>query len=136
MSVVMSSSATSPPSQLARTRLRRWRADPGRLLSTQATLLGAGLMLLISLLVAASNGPFALSWRDVLQLGTGHAGDISGAEVFWHIRAPRLAMGLLAGAALGVSGAMVQGLFRNPLADPGLIGVQAALMYMLRGKLL
>lgn len=85
----------------------------------------AGTLLFISLLVAANNGPFALGWRDVLQLGSGHAGDVLGAEVFWHIRAPRLAMGLLAGAALGVSGAMVQGLFRNPLADPGLIGVQA-----------
>lgn len=126
MSVVMSSAATSPPSPLAHTRRRRWRADPGRLLSAHATLLGAGLLLLASLMVAASNGPFALSWRDVLQLGSGTApGDVSGAEVFWHIRAPRLAMGLLAGSALGVAGAMVQGLFRNPLADPGLIGVQA-----------
>lgn len=106
-------------------RERRWRAAPGRRLSVRGTLLGAGVLLLISLLVAASNGPFALSWRDVLQRGTGDAGDISGAEVFWHIRAPRLAMGLLAGSALGVAGAMVQGLFRNPLADPGLIGVQA-----------
>ena len=49
----------------------------------------------------------------------------AGAQVFWHIRAPRLAMGLLAGAALGLSGALVQGLFRNPLADPALIGVNA-----------
>lgn len=48
-----------------------------------------------------------------------------GAEVFWHIRAPRLLMGLIAGAALGVAGAQIQGLFRNPLADPGLIGVSA-----------
>ena len=126
MSVVMSSAATSPPSPLAHTRRRQWRADPGRLLSAHVTLLGAGLLLLASLMVAASNGPFALSWRDVLQLGSGTApGDVSGAEVFWHIRAPRLAMGLLAGSALGVAGAMVQGLFRNPLADPGLIGVQA-----------
>lgn len=125
MSVVMSSAATSSTSQPARTRRGRWRADPGRLLSAQATLLGAGLLLLASLLVAASNGPFALGWRDVMQLGNGHAGDVSGAEVFWHIRAPRLAMGLLAGSALGMAGAMVQGLFRNPLADPGLIGVQA-----------
>jgi iron complex transport system permease protein len=41
------------------------------------------------------------------------------------IRLPRLATGLLVGAALAVSGAVMQGLFRNPLADPGLVGVGA-----------
>ena len=39
------------------------------------------------------------------------------------IRVPRVVLGLLAGAALAVSGAALQGLFRNPLADPALIGV-------------
>ncbi len=41
------------------------------------------------------------------------------------IRAPRTALGVLAGAALAASGAALQGLFRNPLADPALIGVSA-----------
>ena len=41
------------------------------------------------------------------------------------IRLPRAVLGLAAGAALGASGAVMQGLFRNPLADPGLIGVSA-----------
>jgi iron complex transport system permease protein len=41
------------------------------------------------------------------------------------IRLPRLAMGLLIGAALAVSGVLMQGLFRNPLADPGIVGVGA-----------
>lgn len=45
--------------------------------------------------------------------------------VLWDIRLPRLAMGLLVGAALAVSGAAMQGLFRNPLADPGIVGVGA-----------
>ncbi|MGD9864188.1 MAG: FecCD family ABC transporter permease [Pseudodonghicola sp.] len=45
--------------------------------------------------------------------------------VLWQIRLPRLATGLLVGAALAVSGAVMQGLFRNPLADPGLVGVGA-----------
>ena len=39
------------------------------------------------------------------------------------IRMPRVALGCLIGAALAVSGAVMQGLFRNPLADPGLVGV-------------
>jgi iron complex transport system permease protein len=41
------------------------------------------------------------------------------------IRLPRTLLGVLVGAALGASGATMQGLFRNPLADPGLIGVSA-----------
>ncbi|MEE2732551.1 MAG: iron chelate uptake ABC transporter family permease subunit [Pseudomonadota bacterium] len=41
------------------------------------------------------------------------------------IRLPRLVMALLVGAALALSGAAIQGLFRNPLADPGLIGVSS-----------
>lgn len=41
------------------------------------------------------------------------------------IRLPRMVMGVLVGASLAVSGAVMQGLFRNPLADPGLIGVSA-----------
>ncbi len=45
--------------------------------------------------------------------------------VLWDIRMPRLILGITVGAALAVSGAMMQGLFRNPLADPGLVGVGA-----------
>lgn len=41
------------------------------------------------------------------------------------IRLPRVLLGLLVGAALAVSGALMQGLFRNPLADPGLVGVSS-----------
>ncbi len=45
--------------------------------------------------------------------------------VLYDIRLPRTVMGMLVGAALAVSGAVMQGLFRNPLADPGLVGVSA-----------
>lgn len=44
-------------------------------------------------------------------------------SVFWAIRLPRACLAVLSGAALAVSGAALQGLFRNPLADPALIGV-------------
>lgn len=46
-----------------------------------------------------------------------------GAAVLWHIRLPRLCLAALVGAGLGASGAAMQGLFRNPLADPGLLGI-------------
>ncbi|MEY8880902.1 FecCD family ABC transporter permease [Donghicola sp. XS_ASV15] len=45
--------------------------------------------------------------------------------IIWDIRMPRVLTATLVGAALAVSGAVMQGLFRNPLADPGLIGVSA-----------
>ncbi len=44
-------------------------------------------------------------------------------HVVFDLRLPRVALGILAGAALGMAGAALQGLFRNPLADPALIGV-------------
>lgn len=114
--------------------LTRWQAPSGRWLSPSAGLALGWVLLLLSLGLAASHGAFSLGWRDMLQLGALWWQDQpatddnplwAGAQVFWHIRAPRLAMGLLAGAALGLSGALVQGLFRNPLADPGLIGVNS-----------
>ena len=45
--------------------------------------------------------------------------------IIYDIRLPRVVLGVLVGAALAVSGAVMQGLFRNPLADPGLVGVSA-----------
>ncbi|MEG6585155.1 FecCD family ABC transporter permease [Dendrosporobacter sp. 1207_IL3150] len=46
-------------------------------------------------------------------------------SVFWYIRLPRVLVGILVGAALGISGAVMQGIFSNPLADPGIIGVSS-----------
>ena len=45
--------------------------------------------------------------------------------VLWHIRLPRTLVGMMVGAGLGVSGAVLQGIFSNPLADPGIIGVSS-----------
>lgn len=45
--------------------------------------------------------------------------------VLWVIRLPRVVLAVLVGAALGLSGAAMQGLFRNPLADPSLLGISA-----------
>ena len=47
------------------------------------------------------------------------------AAVLLNIRLPRVMLGILIGAGLGVSGAAIQGLFRNPLAEPGLIGISS-----------
>ncbi len=46
--------------------------------------------------------------------------------IIWEIRMPRMILGVMVGASLGLSGAALQGLLRNPLADPGVIGVSAS----------
>ena len=45
--------------------------------------------------------------------------------VLWNIRLPRTLVGLLVGAGLAISGAVMQGIFSNPLADPGIVGVSS-----------
>lgn len=45
--------------------------------------------------------------------------------ILWHIRMPRTLVGLMTGAALAVSGSVMQGVFGNPLADPGIVGVSS-----------
>ncbi len=57
-----------------------------------------------------------LGWSDV---------SLRDQVIVWDIRMPRMLTGVVVGAALAVSGAVMQGLFRNPLADPGLIGISA-----------
>lgn len=48
-----------------------------------------------------------------------------GEEALWQVRFPRVVMTVLVGAALAVAGAMMQGVFGNPLAEPGVVGVSA-----------
>ena len=54
------------------------------------------------------------------------AGEVSDQLVVWQIRLPRALAAFLTGAALGISGAALQGLLRNPLAEPGVLGVSAS----------
>ena len=72
-------------------------------------------------LLAITFGSYGLSIIDFL---LGKTSDIQNT-VLTEIRLPRVILSGLAGASLGISGAALQGLFRNPLADPGLIGVSA-----------
>lgn len=100
-------------------------APPGdRSARARAAILGlAGLLALVSVLSLA-HGASGTSLRGALgALLRGEEVAMRDRIVLWDIRAPRLVLGALVGAALAVSGAVMQGLFRNPLADPGLIGV-------------
>ena len=80
----------------------------------------SGLAFLASLL-AGSDGLLLGALAD---LASGQ--DTLGRRILIELRLPRAVLGLLIGAGLGASGAALQGFFRNPLADPGIVGVSAS----------
>ena len=81
------------------------------------------LLLFIAISVAVQAGAVAVSWRDWLAIFTHQ--DTGGSYVLWQIRLPRALFSILIGASLGLAGALTQGLFRNPLSDPSLLGISA-----------
>ncbi|RPE33955.1 FecCD family ABC transporter permease [Kitasatospora cineracea] len=99
-------------------------AAPARRGSPRALGLAAGLLVLLAVLVlslglgAKQLGP-AEVWHGLLDP------DAPGYTVVHRMRLPRTLLGLLAGAALGLAGGVMQALTRNPLADPGLLGINA-----------
>ncbi|MYU21400.1 iron ABC transporter permease [Streptomyces sp. SID8352] len=102
---------------------RRRRGTPWLL--TAALL--AGLLVLVP--VAAGTGAYPIPVGDVVGSLLHHAG-LGGGEldrvaesVLWNVRLPRIVLALLVGASLGCAGALMQGVFGNPLAEPGTIGV-------------
>lgn len=75
-------------------------------------------------------GPVTVGPADVLavlgeRLGLDHAPSVRDRAIVWSIRLPRTLLAFAVGGALGLSGAALQGLFRNPLAEPALIGVSS-----------
>jgi iron complex transport system permease protein len=88
------------------------------------TLALSGLVLLTSAL-SLTSGAAGLGAGDLLAALAGKGLSLRDQVVLYDIRLPRLALGLAVGAALAVSGVLLQGLFRNPLADPGIVGVGA-----------
>ncbi|QKN81657.1 FecCD family ABC transporter permease [Scandinavium goeteborgense] len=89
-------------------------------------MLQAGLIALTLLLalVSLGLGQYHLPIGDVVThlLHPDAPNEIAG-QVVWTVRLPRVVMAFLCGAALGLSGATLQGVFRNPLVDPHIIGV-------------
>lgn len=91
-----------------------------------------GILLLLVIIVATGTGAMQLSPLQVIAILLEQAGihlpvayTEQMAAVLWIIRLPRVVLAVLIGAGLGIAGASLQGLFRNPLADPALIGVSA-----------
>ncbi|NOT76085.1 MAG: iron ABC transporter permease [Cyclobacteriaceae bacterium] len=94
-------------------------------------LIGLGIAALLAFLIALSIGQVTIPIGDILQIFSSKIGlttyesDGVFETVLLKIRFPRLVMTVLIGSALAVSGAALQGLFRNPLVEPGLIGVSS-----------
>ncbi len=76
-------------------------------------------------LLSLTVGPAAIAFADSMHALFSGSGDAI-ALVMQEIRLPRAILGLMIGATLGLSGAALQGYLRNPLAEPGLIGVSAS----------
>ena len=85
------------------------------------------LLVVISLIGSASSGAVAIPFADIPALLWGQVPESQRLmqAVLLDIRLPRVLFGLVAGAALALSGVVMQALFRNPLAEPGLIGVSS-----------
>ncbi|TXL92512.1 iron ABC transporter permease [Streptomyces sp. IB2014 016-6] len=89
-----------------------------------------GVLLLLCLL-SAGLGAYDIPLGDVLasvrhRIGLGGAAlERVPESVLWNVRLPRVVLALLVGASLGCAGALMQGVFGNPLAEPGVIGISA-----------
>ena len=88
-----------------------------------------GVVLIVMATVAATIGAAGIPLPRLMAAAGLAAGDPALIErdrlVLWSIRLPRIAMACMIGAMLAAAGTMMQGLFRNPLAEPGLVGVSA-----------
>ncbi|MBT4519843.1 MAG: iron ABC transporter permease [Halieaceae bacterium] len=96
--------------------------------AAQRLLLVLSILLPIAILIALCNGAVPLGLSEALtglSQTFGPGKDSQAAIIIGQIRLPRILLAALIGAILAMSGAAMQGLFRNPLADPSLIGVTA-----------
>lgn len=90
------------------------------------------LLLLLAVVVAVGTGAVKIAPAQVLSIFLSPLGvapfaayDEQQAAVLYAIRLPRVVLGIVVGAGLAVAGTAMQGLFRNPLADPGLLGISS-----------
>ncbi|MBX3596522.1 MAG: iron ABC transporter permease [Rhizobiaceae bacterium] len=89
------------------------------------TLSALGILTLVLFLLSLTVGPAALTFRASIAALFSDKADVI-ALIMQEVRLPRALLGLTIGATLGLSGAVLQGLLRNPLAEPGLIGISAS----------
>jgi iron complex transport system permease protein len=83
-------------------------------------------MALCAMYLSLTNGAFDLSAKEIVRGLLRIDADADRDLVLFDFRLPRIVIGALVGAGLGVAGAALQGVTRNPLADPGILGIHAA----------
>lgn len=95
--------------------------------SSRVLFLLAVFILIFIFCLSISVGPMSISFSDALQslIPWSNTSSLQTQLVIQKIRLPRTILCLLVGAILAISGTVMQGLFRNPLAEPGIIGVSA-----------
>lgn len=102
----------------------RWEANgaQGDRILPKALVLVAALLLTIAVALCQGSVPLTLSdlWQVMLQQG-----DPLHQTIIWELRLPRIVTALVVGAALGMAGALLQGMLRNGLADPFVLGISA-----------
>ncbi|MEP3048942.1 MAG: iron ABC transporter permease [Roseibium sp.] len=126
---------SSPPTRLAGWLGLADARNGNRDVLAQSVIVLLAVILVATMLTGLAIGPISVPVLDLLPHILAHVvsgnkdipADISIRDwiVVMDIRLPRIVLGALVGAALAVSGAVMQGLFRNPLADPGIVGVSA-----------
>ncbi|KQW27912.1 iron ABC transporter permease [Rhizobium sp. Root274] len=101
---------------------RRARQGSTKSASSRILWLSAcGVLLFLLSIASLSVGTRTVDWVDIVAALHGHTSSIGEAAA--SARIPRTLLAVLAGGALGLAGAVMQGVTRNPLADPGLLGV-------------
>ena len=83
------------------------------------------ILLPVAALVSLTVGTVDIALSDALSALAGNADSLQTQTILFEIRLPRILLAIAVGAVLASTGAVMQGLFRNPLADPSLIGVSS-----------
>ena len=84
--------------------------------------------LIIVVINALSTGAYTISFSELLKVlfqgpATNSGTDSVSHAIFWNVRLPRVILAIVVGASLAVAGVVMQGVFRNPLAEPATVGV-------------
>lgn len=92
-------------------------------------LAAVSILLLLVIGISVTIGSYDMTITDVYRIiatGILNPGDTTADLVVWNVRLPRIMMGVLAGAGLGICGAVLQAVLRNPLASPFTLGIASA----------
>ncbi|MHB0977182.1 MAG: FecCD family ABC transporter permease [Candidatus Aquicultorales bacterium] len=99
---------------------RTMASGVGRSVAVVATLL---LALFMAMAVSSVFGAVTIPLRSIVSLVTGGTADATDAFIFWQVRLPRVVLAALVGASLAAAGVILQGLFKNPMAEPYIVGI-------------